>query len=320
MDQTLALTGIGSEDLAKAYRETDSSIRKDASTALLNIANSIWYAPGVQLKPAFLALNRDFYHAKLNTLDFTDPRASGMINKWVDQETRGRIKKLFNGPLSGATGAVLANAIYFKGSWENKFEESRTQDRPFNLQYQQQKTVPMMEQSRSFRYLETNGLQAVRLPYAGSKLGMYVLLPAKESSPLNLLSNLDGGKWKNEILAQFAARDGMLRLPKFRLEFEAELKPSLTALGMSRAFTDGADFSAMAAEPMKVDAVKHKAFVEVNEEGTEAAAATGALMVPTAAMPQPLKPFQMIVDRPFLFVIEDAPTHSILFMGVVVDP
>ena len=243
-----------------------------------------------------------------------------MINKWVDQETRGRIKKLFDGPLSDATGAVLANAIYFKGTWENKFDEKKTEDRPFNLQYQQQKPVPMMEQSRRFPYLETEGFQAVSLAYAGSKLRMFVLLPSKDSNPLNLLSNLNGGNWKTDTLPRFQTREGMLRLPKFRLEFGTELKPSLMALGMQRVFGGGADFSAMATEPMRLDAVKHKAFVEVNEEGTEAAAATGAAIALVSAAPPKPKPFQMIVDRPFVFLIEDASSGSILFAGAVVEP
>jgi len=320
MDQTLALAPVPGDVLAKAYHETDRSIRSDADSALLNIANSIWYAPNVELKPEFLALNKEFYHAKLNALDFTDPRASGMINKWVDQETRGRIKKLFDGPLSGGTGAVLANAIYFKGAWERKFDEKMTQDRPFNLQYRQQKTVPMMERSGSFSYLETEDFQAVSLPYTGSRLRLFVLLPARESTPVNLLSNLNGGKWKNEILPRFQTREGMVRLPKFRLEFGAELKPTLMAMGMQRAFGSAADFSGMSTQALRLDAVKHKAFVEVNEEGTEAAAATGAAVALVSAAPVRPKPFQMIVDRPFLFAIEDARTSSILFMGVVVDP
>lgn len=320
MDRALALTDMNPEDLAKAFRDVDRSIRKDASHAVLNIANSIWYAPNIQLKPEFLSLNKDFYHAKLNALDFTDPRASGMINAWVDQETRGRIKKLFDGPLSDATGAVLANAIYFKGTWENKFEQSKTLERPFNLLYQHQKTVPMMEQSRRFRYLETAGFQAVWLPYTGSQLGMYILLPAKGSTPLNLLSNMNGGKWKNDILPRFQMREGMVRLPKFRLEFAAELKPTLMALGMRRAFEGGADFSAMASGAMRLEAVKHKAFVEVNEEGTEAAAATGAAVSLVSGEPVKEKPFEMIVDRPFFFAIEDAPTGAILFTGIVQEP
>jgi serpin B len=320
MDATLGFPGIETAELAKAYRDTDRTIRNDANNAVLSIANSIWYAPNLQLHPEFLSLNKDFYHAKLNALDFTDPRASGMINKWVNEETRGRITRLFDGPLSGATGAVLANAIYFKGRWENQFEQSRTMERPFNLVYQHQKTVPTMEQSRRFRYLESAGFQAVWMPYAGLKLGMYLILPAKQSSPFNVLSNMNAGTWKTDVLARFDSQEGMLRLPKFKLEFGAELKPTLAAMGLRSAFGSGADFSGMASGPMRLDAVKHKAFVEVNEEGTEAAAATGAAVALVSAAPVKPKPFQMIVDRPFLFAIEDSTTGAILFIGIVVDP
>jgi serine protease inhibitor len=319
MDEVLGTKEFSGDSLAGAYKELDQAIHAGASNAVLSVANAIWYAPNIQLRPEFVSVNKDFYGARLSALDFTDPRASGIVNKWVDEQTHGKIKRIVEGPLSGLTGAFLANAIYFKGSWEKKFEQKDTEDRVFNLAYGQQKTVPMMRQKREFLYQDAPGFQAVDLDYAGSRLRMCLLLPKANSSPRKLLEGMEAETWKTSVIPKFGRRQGTLLLPRFKLEYGAELKQPLAGLGMKRAFYRAADFSAMSATPLFVEAVKHKSFVEMNEEGTEAAAVTGVIMHATAVRPEG-QPFQMVVDRPFLFVIEDAPTHSILFLGLVLDP
>jgi serpin B len=320
MDRVLGVQGASGDALAKAYKDLDAGIRAGASNAVLNVANAIWYAPNVQLKPQFSALNDQYYGAKLSALDFTDPRASGVVNRWVEEATHGKIKQMIEGPMSGMTGAFLCNAIYFKGTWEKQFDAHETQDRQFHLAYGQQKAVPMMRQQRSFEYKETETFQAVRLAYAGSRLGMYVFLPGTNSTPQKLVEEFGAAGWEKSVAGTFAKREGTLQMPRFKMEYKAELKAPLMTLGMQRAFRAGtADFSGMTTMPLYVDAVKHKSFVEVNEEGTEAAAATGITMKMTAIGPA-TRPFQMIVDRPFVFVIEDQPSHTILFLGEVVEP
>jgi serpin B len=320
MDRLLGVKGASGDALAKAYKDLDTAIRAGASNAALNVANAIWYAPNIQLKPEFSALNDQYYGAKLSALDFTDPRASGMVNRWVEEATHGKIKQMIEGPMSGMTGAFLCNAIYFKGTWEKQFDAHETQDRQFHLAYGQQKAVPMMRQKRSFEYKETGTFQAVRLAYAGSRLGMYVFLPGTNSTPQKLVEEFGAAGWEKGVVGTFAKREGTLQMPRFKMEYKAELKKPLMALGMQSAFRPGtADFSAMTTTPLYVDAVKHKSFVEVNEEGTEAAAATGVTMKMTAVGPE-TRPFQMIVDRPFVFVIEDQPSHTVLFLGEVLDP
>jgi serpin B len=320
MDRVLGVEGASGDALAKAYKDLDAGIRAGASNAVLNVANAIWYAPNVQLKPDFSALNDQYYGAKLASLDFTDPRAAGVVNRWVEEATHGKIKQMIEGPMSGMTGAYLCNAIYFKGTWEKQFDTHETQDRQFHLAYGQQKAVPMMRQKRSFEYKETETFQAVRLAYAGSRLGMYVFLPGTNSTPQKLVEEFGAAGWEKGVVGTFANREGTLQMPRFKMEYKAELKAPLMALGMQRAFRAGtADFSGMATTPLYVDAVKHKSFVEVNEEGTEAAAATGITMKMAAVASGP-RPFQMIVDRPFVFVIEDQPSHTILFLGEVAEP
>jgi serine protease inhibitor len=318
MAQVLGTSGIGTKALGEAYKELAASVRSAQAEVTLNIANAIWYSVGVEVKPVFAALNRDFYEATMDAVDFTDPRTAGFINAWTDKQTSGRIKNVIAGRLPGDTSMVLANAIYFKGSWERKFDPKATKLRAFHASDARQAQVPMMAQSGEFEYRQGNGCQAVRLPYKGLRLGMYVLLPETNSSPGKRLATLNDKVGQEEIVGQLRRRKGSLILPRFKLEYGAEMKQPLQALGMILPFSMAADFSGMSSRRQLVSAVKHKSFVEVNEEGTEAAAATVAVMKLTA-MP-PMQPFEMTVDRPFLFVIADNVSNAILFVGLVYDP
>ena len=319
MARVLGTSGLEAEALNAACKDLAESVRSAQADVVLNIANAIWYSVGVELRPRFVSLNKDFFGATLDALDFTDPRTGGIINAWADKNTHGRIKQIVAGRLPGDTQVFLANAIYFKGSWERKFDPKQTKEHAFNLTDGGQKQIPMMQQSGEFDYQEGNGCQAVRLPYTGRRLGMYVLLPKTGSSAEKLLATLNAEVWQNQLRRQFHSCKGSLVFPRFKLEYGAELKRPLTALGMTLPFSRAADFSAMSATPLYLSAVKHKSFVEVNEEGTEAAAVTTARMALLSARP-PDPPFEMVVDRPFLFVIEDNLTNAILFVGVVLDP
>jgi serpin B len=319
MDKALALDGFKPAAAGAAYKDLDASIKGAAAKVALNVANSIWYAPNIQIKPQFLSVNKDFYGAKLSVLDFTDPRSAGIVNSWVSEATHDKIKKIVEPPLSSRTGLILVNAIYFKGNWEHKFDKSATKAEPFHLQNGQQKQTAMMRQGRKFGYQEDGNFQAVRLPYVGDRLGMLVFLPATNSSPNKLLADLSGDAWREKIMPKFQERQGTIVLPRLKLEFKAGLIQALKGLGIHQAFSSTANFSGISDTGLYVSGVDHASFVEVNEEGTEAAAATGVTMALTSVRPT-VPPFQMIVDRPFFFAIEDSTTKSILFMGVVNDP
>jgi len=319
MAQVLGISDLEARAVNRARMDLDNAMRSAQSDVILNIANAIWYSVDIKVRPEFASLNRDFYGATFDGLDFTDPRTGGIVNRWAERNTQGRIRNIVAGRLPSDTRMLLANAIYFKGSWEQKFDLKTTERRPFHLADGGQKKVPMMRASGKYQYQEANGCQAVRLPYKGGRLGMYVLLPDAKSTAEKLLAGLNAEVWQEKLLRQLRSREGKLVLPKFRLEYEAELKPPLQAMGMKRPFSKAADFSAMAAQPLYLSAVKHKSFVEVNEEGTEAAAATVAEMKVTSVAP-PTQPFEMVVDRPFLFVIADNATREILFVGVVYEP
>ena len=319
MDQALALTNFKAETAGSAYKELDNSIKSAAAKVALNVANSIWYAPNIRLNPEFVSVNQNFYGAKLSALDFTDPRSAGVVNSWVSEATHGKINKIVEPPLSSRTGLILANAIYFKGNWEHKFDNNTTKEEPFHLRDGRQKQTRMMRQTRKFSYQENGEFQAIRLPYVGNRLGMLVFLPATNSSPNKLLADLDGAAWREKIMPKFHEREGTIVLPRFKLEFKADLVRSLKAMGIQQAFSPTANFFGISDGQLYVSGVDHASFVEVNEEGTEAAAATQVTVALTSAMPT-VRPFQMIVDRPFFFAIEDNSTHSILFMGLINDP
>jgi serpin B len=240
------------------------------------------------------------------------------MNTWASEKTHGRINGIADGLINRLTELVLANAVYFKGKWEKRFEVKNTKDRAFHLLAGRQKQVPMMEQTRKFTYRQGSGYQAVRLPYQGWALAMYVFLPDAGSSPEKLISIMNGDTWQRVTEPAFSEREGTVALPRFKVEYGVELKEPLKALGMRAAFGN-ADFSGISDRGLFVSAVRQRAFVEVNEEGTEAAAVT-MLPMRSGMQMNPPKPFQMIVDRPFLFLIEDQQTRTILFMGVVFDP
>jgi len=215
----------------------------------------------------------------------------------------------------------LADAVYFKGGWLTPFEAKETKERVFYLRRGQQKKLPMMTRTDDFTYRRGTGYQAVRLPYKDSNLAMCVFLPDADSSPEKLLAIMNDDNWRRITLPGFRERKGTLVLPRFKVDYGLDLIQPLRALGLRHAFED-ADFSGISTIGGSITEARQKAFVEVNEEGTEAAA--GTMVATQSAQPMnPPKPFEMIVDRPFLFVIHHSDPDgagSILFMGVVFDP
>ena len=319
MGGVLGTAGMAPGSVNEAYRELNASLKSAATNATLTLANAIWFSPHIQLKPEFVSASQNSFEAKISSLDFTDPRSPGVVNRWVAENTHGKIERIIEGgQLSGMTGAFIANAIYFKGTWDKKFDNKLTQSRSFHSGGDNTRLVSMMQQSGEFLYQEMANLQAARLPYAGGKLAMYLFLPSTNLSVSKLLAGMTGETWANSRM-NFKKREGKVGLPRFKLEFGAELKQALIALGMERAFRSGAaDFTGISSTPLFINSVRHKTYVDVNEEGTEAAAVTGITMHMTAERPVE-KPFEMILDRPFLFLIEDAGTKEILFAGVLND-
>ncbi len=320
MERALGMAGLSAEVVNRANQQLLQDIGRETNV-ILTTANALWYRKGIPVRPEFIACNQQFYKAVVDGLDFNDPKSVGIINGWVAEQTHGRIDKMIAGPLDPMTDLFLANAVYFKGKWSEPFDAKDTKDRAFHMRGGGEKQTPMMSQSRKFLYRKGSGYQAVRLAYQGWNLWMYVFLPDSGSTPEKLLTVLNGDKWRRVTRPGFEDRQGTLVLPKFKLDHEAELTNALSALGMKTAFDqDKADFAGMANKQLYISSVLQKAFVEVKEEGTEAAAVTVIAPVAMGIEMNPPTPFEMIVDRPFLFLIEDQTTQAILFMGIVQEP
>jgi serpin B len=307
----------------------------------LSVANALWGQKGIALQKEFVELTQANYGAGLRDVDFAGATEASRqtINAWVEKETRDKIKELLKpGILTAQTRLVLTNAIYFKGQWETAFDKKETQEAPFTLAVPAAQeapapkmNVPLMHRKGTFGFWETDGLQVLELPYKGRDLSMVIILPTVPTTQeremrhawrLEAYAELEKtttalqlGKWLEAMRQQ----EVEVCLPRFKVTSEFSLGEPLTSMGMTDAFSvEKADFSGMTrTEHLFISAVVHKAFVEVNEEGTEAAAATGVVLeLKMAREPPPM----FRADHPFVFLIREVKTGSILFMGRVMDP
>ncbi|NIM96341.1 MAG: serpin family protein [Anaerolineales bacterium] len=304
-------------DLELASRE--EGFEDDEAGFQLNIANTIWGQEGYEFLQEFLdtlALN---YGAGLQLLDFMeDPETARIIiNDWVSEQTEGRIEDLIpQGVIDAATRLVLTNAIYFKAQWMEQFEESNTVDGPFHLLDGSEVTVPLMSQEEGFPYAEGDGYQAIELPYVGGQTSMVILLP--EEGRFEEFESALSVEQVAEIIGSMQFESLILTMPKFEFESDFSLSKTLAEMGMPTAFGFDADFSGMNGKrDLYISDVVHKAFVLVDEEGTEAAAATAVIVAEMGAI---IPEIEMKIDRPFIFMIRDIETDSILFLGRVLNP
>lgn len=318
--RALAAGGMDVAALDAANAALVDALRTDSVE--LAIANSLWAQEGMAFAPAFLERNRRFYDAEVATVDFGDPATAARINRWASDHTNGRITRMLEPPLDPALVLYLMNAVYFKGRWVDEFAERATRPMPFHAPGG---TVqrPMMHRTGDYGYREGDGFRAVRLPYRGGRFAMYVLLPDSGASLTALRERMTGDAWA-EWMRGYQVREVALAMPSYRMSVAMDLKPPLAALGMEEAFDPArANLRAMFAPGALgngnafVSEAKQKVFIEVDEEGTEAAAVTG-IGVGVTSMPPPPVPFT--VDRPFLLAIRDDRTGALLFVGQVVDP
>ena len=293
-----------------------------AGQVKLNVANSLWIQKDYALQDSFLDITGKHYGATPFIVDFvgaTEP-ARQKINTWVEDKTQDKIKELIKpGVLDAMTRMVLANAIYFKGDWASQFKKSATQDEPFSVAPAKTVSVPLMYQENDFGYRETSQYQALTMPYAGKALSMVVMLPKTADGLSALEADLTASH--RAVASRSGQRKVRVYLPRFKMTSEFGLGDTLISMGMTDAFDGGkADFSGMSGKKdLCISAVIHKAFVDVNEEGTEAAAATAVVMKRTAMAIEP-EPAVFRADHPFLFLIRHDASGAILFMGRVVNP
>ena len=292
---------------------------KDGEGFRLNIVNAIWGQKDYQFLTEFLDVLAENYGAGLRILDFIKaPEESRItINDWVSDQTEGRIEDLIpEGVIDALTRLVLTNAIYFNAAWQHPFEDNATSDGLFHLLGGNDTTVPMMKQTESFCYTVGNNFQAIELPYDGQELSMLILLP--EAGQFDTFEEGLNAELVDDVIDKLKTNEVALTMPKFEYESSFGLKEALSMLGMEVAFTIDADFSGMNGQrDLLIQDVLHKAFVSVDEAGTEAAAATAVIVGVTSI---PAEPIEVKIDRPFIFLIRDVETGTLLFVGRVLNP
>ncbi len=290
----LGLTGLSLQEVNTANESLiliESSIDPEFE---LVIANSLWASQGIALDSNFTQRLRDFYNSEVANLNFSDPEATTIINMWVAEKTQEKIKELVTPDLIFDAVLILLNAVYFKGTWSKKFDRNKTEEIDFTLFDGSRKPTPMMFQLGHYSYYENECFQAVSLPYGNGRVSMYIFLPRQSVSIHEFRSILNGQNWRNWI-TQFVEMDGDIQIPRFKVEYEKDLKDSLTELGMRAAFENTANFAGMGVGNLKISSAIQKTFIEVNEEGTEASAAT-AICLEKGIL---LEGFSMVVDHPF---------------------
>lgn len=316
--KALQVQGIAIEDINATCKALIEQLPEEDSKVKLSIANSIWYRNnGPQPLPAFLDVTRQYFNASVTPLDFANPSAVSTINNWVTDKTNNKITKIIEA-ISGDALMYLINAIYFNGSWQYAFKSSDTYTGQFKVQGENAVSVSFMKQRILANNTVTDDFDVIELPYGGGKgFSMYILLPLHQATPVNTLAaGLTDADMKNAI-GRMRLVDRTIIIPKWEYAYSVDdLKPALSTLGMSVAFSDGADFSKMYATSVAITKALHKTYIKVSEEGTEAAAVTSVEIGPTSVAPG----FEFKADHPFIYVIAEKQTGSVLFTGIVRNP
>ena len=322
----LGATGNAEKELNAALHLEQSSpgaeARITARGVTLSAGNSLWIGTRFHPKAEFLHTADTRFGDVVFTADFDQPQqAAKRINGWISDKTAGHINDLISPANLVGAGMVVANAVYFKGDWETPFKAAATSDKPFHLISGKEIPVPQMFHQGHYRYAEKDGVQILELPYQGGDVSMMLILPSQGAAPLNRLERELNAKWLRDAIASQTSVSVAVTLPRFKFSSEpAEIVGDLNALGIRSMFHSSLDFAKITDDKLAVTAFKHRAWLEVNEKGTEAAAATGAAMR-VLAMPVPAaKPIQFVADHPFVFVIRHSPTGTPLFVGRVSDP
>ncbi len=314
MQNTLELQGLSLQDVNESYHSVIDLLRGLDPRVTFQIANSIWCRQGFAVESTFINLNQTYFDAVVQALDFADPSAVVTINHWVDENTNGKIDKILD-DIPENMVMYLINAIYFKGTWKLKFDPTKTVAQSFYLSDGSTKTCQMMTMPETdISYLGTELFSAIDLKYGSGQYSMTILLPNSNVGLDAVIAQLTDESWQ-AWTEGFRPYEMVVDLPKFEIEYGTQLKDVLSALGMGIAFSDFADFTGINRNGnLTISEVKHKTYVKVDEEGTEAAAVTSVGIELTSG------PMMFRVDRPFLFVIRESHSGTILFMGKIVDP
>ena len=318
MNQTLGFGSLTAPEINESYKFIIETFTALDPKVKLSIANSIWYRNTFTVEQLFIKTNQQYFNASVAPLDFDNPASVEFINTWVKDKTNQLIPKIID-EIPAEAVMYLINAVYFKGQWKYKFDESKTQLKPFHLSNGTEIQAQSMLQNATYPYFRGTGFQAVELPYSQGNFTMTVLLPDADKTVNDITNQLSQEKWITWI-SQSANTDIQLQLPKFKYEYDEKMmKPILSDMGMLVAFDPyNADFTGINANGgLYISGVKHKTFIETNEVGTEAAAVTSVEIGIVSVGPEPV---YMKIDRPFLYLIQEKATGTLLFIGTVMNP
>ncbi|MDR2893940.1 MAG: serpin family protein [Alistipes sp.] len=318
MEAAMGMAGFTPEEVNAHYQALMGALLEADPRTNLAIANSIWSRDGFPVKPAFYDVNREYYDAEVQSRDFNLAATVDEINKWCADNTAGKIPKILDGSISPETVMYLINAVYFKGQWKYTFEKSDTRDEPFHLADGTQKTVPMMNQEVAMPAYWNPSLQCVDLPYGNGAFSMMLVMPLDENGSLDeLIAEFDADTY-NEVVSGLYKSNFDLKIPRWKQECDFGLNSAVKNLGIRQVFGEGSLSGISDDSTLRVSGIKQKTFVEVNEEGTEAAAVTSVEVMATVA--EPSGPPSFIADRPFLYLIRERSTGAILFIGRMDEP
>lgn len=305
---------------AKIYNSLNNSVSKGNYD--LSIANSLWAEQTYEFYQSYFDLIEKYYYGKVNNVDFVNypEEQRQKINAWVEEQTKNKIKDLLPETppsITTETRLVLTNAIYFKGDWATKFKEENTKQEDFFVSENNIVKAQLMEQEEEFFYYKDNEFQYLELPYKGEEISMLIILPLNNEGKINYDFDIPTAEQLMELKEKMFKQEVIVRIPKIKLETKYEMKKDLQEMGLREAFTNSANFSKMDPENfVRISEIYHKAFVEINEEGTEAAAATAVVIIEKTAFVQ-TELFK--ANKPFAFIIKNN-NEEILFMGKIVDP
>ncbi len=316
MEKTLNVHGLTPEEINTSYQILLDGLKSLDKKVLLEIANAIYYRKDFEVEDDFISANKTYYNAEVASLDFNSPNALKNINEWVADKTNDKIKKILN-EISPEQAMFLINAIYFKGMWASKFDKDKTAENSFYPENGSTNQTDFMNQTQTVQMAYNDLFSAVELPYGKGDYNMFIFLPEQNKTIQDIVNKLDKDNWETWMQSFAETSDVIIKLPKFKYEFEITLNNILSEMGMEVAFTEDSDSTGINKNgQLKIDFVKHKTYIDVNEEGTEAAAVTSVGMVDTS---MPLL-VEFNANHPFLYAITEKSTGAILFIGTVKNP
>jgi serpin B len=322
MENALKLNGLTPEQINNSYKMLIAALQSLDEDVVFELANAIFYANGFEVKSPFLSTNQDFYDAKVESLDFSSPASLVHINNWVAEKTHDKIVKIVES-LSPNDRMVLLNAIYFNGIWSVKFDEDGTKLHNFKKKGGANIEVPMMNKEDKLDYTTNSLFSAIKLPYGTGQYNMVVLLPGSDKNSADIIDDLSADNW-NEWMKSFETEEHVVvTMPRFKFAFELQLNSVLKKMGMLKAFVSSqSDFTKITDDKkLYISSVVHKSFIDVNENGTEAAAVTSVTFSTTSIGPgDQIQKIYFTADKPFVFAITEKDTDAILFIGEMQNP